>query len=99
MSRGSGLSAAEEERLALVIEEMAEAIQIAAKALRHGWQPFDHAVDPPVEYDNRALFEKEMGQVMHAAKLMCTKGDISGEKIQESMDERGQSVKKYLHHQ
>jgi hypothetical protein len=99
VSRGNGLSSAEEERLALAIEEMGEAIQIAAKVLRHGWQPVDHAVDPPIEYDNRALFEKEMGQVMHAARLMCAKGDVSGERIQESMDEREKSVKKYLHHQ
>lgn len=95
----NGLTAAAEERLALFVEEAGECLQAAGKVLRHGWTPTDRSVSPPVSYDNRADLAREIGQLMHAARLLCEAGDLDRDEIQRHFEERGKNVRQYLHHQ
>lgn len=90
-----GLSRAEYERLALLAEEMGEAIQIVGKILRHGYDscsPFD-----PQQMPNRNLLEKELGDVRHAMIRLCESGDLDKESIHAFADLKAMSVKQWLH--
>jgi len=92
-----GLNQAEYERLAILAEEMGEAIQVIGKILRHGyasWNPFDDD-----KTANRLLLEKEMGDVMLAMALLYECGDLNGTSIWKHSDEKRQKIQKYLHHQ
>jgi hypothetical protein len=59
----NGLSPAEAERLALLLEELGEAQQVIGKILRHGYE--SHHPENPDD-SNRALLEGELGDVMAA---------------------------------
>ncbi len=92
----NGLTPAEHERIALLMEEMGEAIQVCGKILRHGY--LNHHPDNPDEF-NRMLLEKELGDVAYAVWLMCDNKDVDQEAINSRMMAKGQSIGKYLHHQ
>ena len=72
------LTDAEAERLALLLEEMGEAIQIIGKIQRHGYESFNPNTGPP---DNRALLEKELGDVFHAVERMIWADDLDEDEI------------------
>lgn len=95
--RGPSLTAAQRERLYLLIEEAAEVQQIASKALRHGFQSFN-----PFDKDkvtNRTLIEKELGDLSAAIMLMVENNDIDHIKINKYYEEKRVKVKRFLHHQ
>lgn len=73
----SNLTPAEQERLAVLLEEMGEAVQVIGKILRHGWTPTDYAAQPPRPYDNRADLERELGDVRAAMIRLCSADDLS----------------------
>jgi hypothetical protein len=79
LSEVPGLSSAEYERLAILMEEMGEAIQIIGKVLRHGYE--GHHPDTPLT-TNRALLELELGGVRAAIILMLHAGDLSDTKME-----------------
>ncbi len=91
------LAADQDERLALLLEEMGEALQVIGKIQRHGYESY-HPDDPtgPVNGD---LLEKELGDVRYAIELLCISGDINRLKIAEASLLKARKVGKYLHHQ
>lgn len=68
------LSDAEVERLAMLIEECGEIIQIACNILRHGYEP-KHPHHAP-SATNRMLLEMEIGDARSSMALMAFHGDI-----------------------
>ena len=91
----NGLTPAEAERLALLLEEIGEAQQMIGKVLRHGYDS-RHPDGGPT---NRRLLEKELGDVRHAMIRICAEGDLSKDNIHAAADQKAQSVALYLHHQ
>ncbi|OWK35445.1 MazG nucleotide pyrophosphohydrolase domain-containing protein [Fimbriiglobus ruber] len=91
------LTEGEAELLALLAEEMGEAIQIIGKILRHGYDS-THP-DEPFGPDNREILEKELGDVRCAMILLCEAGDLRKEAIHRHADDKRERVGKYLHHQ
>lgn len=87
---------AERERLALLAEECGEVIQVIGKILRHGYNSYHH--DYP-QYTNAMLLEKELGDLRFATILMCQAKDILKDEIHSHAHNKGESVRRWLHHQ
>ncbi len=91
------LSPSEHERLAILIEELGEAIHIAGKILRHGYESMN-----PVDSNsviNRALLERELGDVQYAIIALCDADDLDKDEIYAWADKKKLSIKQWLHHQ
>jgi NTP pyrophosphatase (non-canonical NTP hydrolase) len=89
------LSPAEAERLALLAEEMGEAIQAIGKVLRHGYES-SHPDGGPT---NREALERELGDVRHCMIRLCHAGDLDKDAIHAHADAKAINVAKYLHEQ
>ncbi len=89
------LTPAEHERLALLMEECGEVVQIIGKILRHGYES-RHPNGGPT---NRGLLMKELGDVHAAQRLLIKADDIAYAKIREHSLEKQETVAQYLHHQ
>ncbi len=87
----NGLSPAEAERLAYLLEELGEVQQVIGKILRHGYAS-SHPDGGPT---NRELLAAELGDVIAAICLM--KYDIPYKVILSTRP--GANLYKYLHHQ
>lgn len=92
-----GLSAAELERLAIVVEESAEVIHAAMKVVRHGYD--SHHPDQPGRGNNRDMLTDEIGHAHFAAMLLHEAGDISAKAATRAIERKERSIRKYLHHQ
>lgn len=90
-----GLTPAEIERLALLIEECGEVAQAACKILRHGWDSFNPLSKDKI--DNRDALAKELGQLELAVHLLKTADDVSTVDISEAFSEKLHSIKRWLH--
>jgi hypothetical protein len=99
MSNFNELADAETERLALLMEEMGEAIQMVGKILRHGYESFDPNIPRHQTMTNRQYLELELGDVRQAMILLCDAGDLNKETIHYHADRKAKSVEQYLHHQ
>lgn len=78
MSRAAyinGLTAEENERLAVLSEECAEVIQIIGKIQRHGYESTNP--DSITGVTNRMLLQQELGDVDAAVTLMVKKNDVT----------------------
>lgn len=62
------LTPAQAERLAMLIEECGEVIQIAGKVLRHGYDSY-HPDNPAVS--NRELLGRELTDLLAVAASLC----------------------------
>jgi len=91
----NGLSPAHAERIALLLEECGEVVQICGKILRHGEFSY-HPGNPNVP--NRQILEREIGDVICAIELMQVNGDISETKIDGFREDKHVNVRQYLHH-
>lgn len=94
----NGLTDAETERLALLMEECAEVIQACAKVLRHGYEshnPLSASVSP----SNREALEAEIGHVSHAAERMALAGDVNFLAIEGAKKIKVERIRRWLHHQ
>lgn len=58
------LDPTEREAVEWASEESSELVQAAMKLCRHGKDPLDASVDPPVAYDNVAALNKEAADVV-----------------------------------
>ncbi len=92
----NGLTEAQIERLAILIEECAEVQQIACKILRHGYGSYNPTIDNCP--DNRQLLETEVGDLLFAIEWMQKEEDIDGTQVRYSAINKRQKVQKYLHH-
>lgn len=91
----NGLSPAEAERLALLIEEAAEVQQIAAKILRHGYNS-SHPEEPAIS--NRSLLERELGDLKATVHILYSYEDVSEYNVNIYTGDKMKRVQKYLHH-
>lgn len=91
----NGLSAAEHERLSILMEEMAEAQQVIGKILRHG---FESSHPDAIETTNRNLLENELGDVTAALEMLVSAGDVNTLRIAEAARRKHRNIKQYLHH-
>lgn len=97
MEHFNGLTSAEDERLAILLEECGEAIQVIGKINRHGYNNFDPTkLSPPT---NRQMLEKELADISVAMKMMIEACDLSAEAIAFHESVKRESIKPYLHHQ
>jgi len=93
MNNFNQLTAAETERLALLLEEMGEAQQVIGKILRYGYEssnPFDLC-----GFSNRQLLEHELGDVRHAMIRLCEAGDLSKDGIHARAEIKRETVKQW----
>ena len=89
----NALDRAESERLAYLMEECSEAIQICAKVLRHGYESCN-PLDP--QGTNRELLQSELADVLNAIQMMATATDINMACI---MSSRDRDRSRYFHFQ
>jgi len=93
----NGLTAAQAERLALLLEEMGEAQQVVGKILRHGYlsrNPRDQS-----SIINRCLLESEIADVLFAVRFLVEAGDIYQSEIDFRQRHKAGKIGPYLHHQ
>lgn len=93
----NGLSEAEAERLAILIEECGEVVQSACKILRHGYESYNPTVLGGET--NRESLERELGDLGHAARRMEVAADINPLKIAARAASKPERIRPYLHHQ
>lgn len=94
MEHFNKLTPAEAERLSILAEECAEVIQVVGKIQRHGFES-GHPNGGP---SNRALLEKELGDVRFAMDFMREGGDVDLDHIDQAMSEKALNIQQYLHH-
>lgn len=85
----------ETERLALLFEEMAEAIQVIGKIQRHGFS----STHPEGGPSNRKLLEKELGDVLVAIDLALAAGDVAWSVIAERIPTKVEKLRYFTHFQ
>jgi hypothetical protein len=92
----TGLSEAQRERLAILMEELAEAQQVIGKILRHG---FD-STHPDGGPTNQELLQIELGDVVAGIRLMRAAGDIQTDVIFcKHANDKLDRIGKYTHFQ
>lgn len=91
------LSDAENERLALLLEECGEVIQIIGKIQRHGYDSHDPTDEGGPS--NRKLLEREIADVVQAVDLLAGAEDIDPLSVATRLDLRWITVQEYLHYQ
>lgn len=89
------LSEEEAERLALLMEECGEVVQVIGKILRHGYESHH----PDSDQINRSLLHDELGDMKHAIDRMIDNGDLIRSMIEECAEAKAERVGEYLHHQ
>lgn len=85
---------ARRERVALLLEEMGEALQVIGKIQRHGWA----STHPDGGPTNRDALGREVGDVLAAVALACEAGDLNPEHLFLAKVQKLQKLPKYLHH-
>ena len=93
----NNLSNAEAERLAILAEEMGEAIQVIGKILRHGYDSNNPLIENSLT--NREELNKEIGDVELLIYLMAEAKDIDRNSIDRRRIEKGKKIVKWLHYQ
>jgi NTP pyrophosphatase (non-canonical NTP hydrolase) len=91
----NGLSPAEAERLALLLEELGEAQQAIGKILRHGYESGHPTAS---NSSNREDLEGKLGDVTFAIKMLTDSGDLDARSIASQCMQKRDTVGQYLHH-
>lgn len=105
------LTPAEHERLAYLMEECGEVIQIIGKIMRHGYESRDPTKATPTFDDNRGgqdgwrntsptnrqMLESELGDVRRGIAMLTMAGDVREQHIEDVMAKG--PPHKYMHHQ
>lgn len=92
-----GLSKAQAERIALLLEECGEVVQVCGKILRHGIDsasPLDQS-----RTTNRKLLEMELGHVFHAIDRLTVAGDVAMVEVVNASYAKKSNVERWLHNQ
>lgn len=95
----TGLTLAETERLALLLEEMGEAQQVIGKILRHGYESVNPDLPPPAGDTNRANLERELGDVLVAIDMLLDNDDILQWRLDDRKRVKAHKVRQWLHYQ
>ncbi len=100
----NGLTPAEAERLAVLIEEAAEVQQIACKILRHGYRSGNPDLivnqgKQGVTLTNREMLEKEIGHFNSATKRLFAAQDLIEERVHYHTLRKDDNGGQYMHHQ
>lgn len=94
----TGLTPAETELLALLIEECGEVIQAASKVLRHGWDSYDptRRGERPT---NQETLAKEMGQLEFAMLLLKDPSHpaVRYADVADAFDRKRETIGQWLH--
>ncbi len=93
------LTAAQHERLAFLLEEMAEASHVIGKILRHGYASQDPTAGDGIVPTNREMLEHELGHVVHAIDRMKLHTDVAHAAIEASKKRKADTVGQWFHHQ
>jgi NTP pyrophosphatase (non-canonical NTP hydrolase) len=93
----NGLSDAQTERLALLSEEMGEAVHAVGKILRHGYASVHP--DAPEVGNNRVRLIHELGDVLAAIQIMQGAKDFTELDLIQAKCNKLRRVGRYLHHQ
>lgn len=84
------------ERLAILSEELGEAIQIIGKIQRHGIASRNPLVENSAT--NKERLEEELGDIYFIVRLMCRVGDISFAEIMRHSAVKHRTIQPWLHH-
>lgn len=95
--KGSGLTEAEAERLALLVGECAAVIHSAGKVLQHGWKSHNPTVTNSLT--NQGSLEQKLGNLRLVVQMMIDAGDLIDAAISLSMIRKASDIDKWLHHQ
>jgi NTP pyrophosphatase (non-canonical NTP hydrolase) len=88
---------AEAERLAILMEEMGEALQAMGKVIRHGWLSVDPTKKPEDQTTNQDDLTRELGHVMAALEIVAQAGDVSGKAVALSGRAKLQGIRRWMH--
>lgn len=91
------LTAAQHERLAILLEEIGEAQQVIGKILRHGYD--SRNPDIPNSLTNREALELELGDVAFAVSMIAEAKDINWHAVTTRSVYKAKKIKQWLHHQ
>jgi NTP pyrophosphatase (non-canonical NTP hydrolase) len=91
------LTPAEDERLAILLEESGEVIQLIGKIQRHGYESYNPSDENKTT--NRVLLEQELGDLLFAIEFMTTNKDISSDHLEKAKLSKNQRIWNYVHHQ
>jgi hypothetical protein len=92
----NGLTDAQLERLALVIEECAEVQQIACKVLRHGYSSNNQGKLAEI---NRHALAREVGDLLHVIDRLINARDIDGLSVATHSSRKAAQIDSWLHYQ
>ena len=84
------------ERLAIVQEEMAEAISMISKAERHGMNSSHPDYN---NIPNRELIAMEIGHSLAAIDMMCAANDIERADVEKARRDKLMKLKRFTHYQ
>lgn len=90
------MTRAQLERLAVLTEELGEALHMVGKTLRHGFESTHKDYNSVSNKDNLVM---ELGHVKYAIELMVEAGDIDGASIKTASLQKWNKPNKYLHYQ
>lgn len=97
MDHFNQLSADEDERLSVLVEEMGETLQCIGKINRHGYE--SHNPYDPDKTTNRENLERECGDVLYAIHSLYLAGDIREDMVLGYCELKRKKIKQWLHHQ
>lgn len=99
MAAFAKLTEAQRERLEMLVEEAGEIVAIGTKILRHGYQTVDRTDEPPTSYDNEALLDREITDLLTVANRMVCEGDLTGDFHCADLNAAWKRKLRYTHHQ
>ncbi len=91
------LTLAQVERLAILSEELGEAVQAIGKVLRHGYGT--RCPSAPLGPTSQDLLETELGDVLFAMSLLTDAKDLDCDAIDAAEKKKSQRSQLYFHHQ
>lgn len=93
----NGLTPAQAERLAVLAEELGEAVQAVGKILRFGYDSRCHG--DAAKPSGREMLVTELGDVQWAIELLICSYDLNRWAVGEARHAKAAKSGKYLHHQ
>lgn len=94
MSHFNQLTPAQQERLAILSEELGEVQQVVGKILRHGIE----SPNPTTKITNRQNLQTELGDIMAILEIMLAHGDVDKEKIDLAKQVKLNKIWRWMHH-